>query len=904
MKKRLKVFSILLTLAFGIFNFANLKIFPTAKATYVEGYITQDTIWTLVDSPIVISKDIIVYPNATLTIEPGVKVKFGGAFSIIISGRLYANGLNKTITFTSNREQPEVGDWNTIKFNGTQKSTLTGCFIAYAKDGIHIENGDIEIEDSTVSFSQNGITMANGKLRMQNSTVSLCHRNGINATNSELIIQNTTIMENEGNGIYITGNGHTSLQLNTIIANGNGMLLTGNETSDVNISKNRISANKQNGVQIDANNHTDITIVNNIVSSNDKGFYISSPINVHLTNNSICYNEIGILYDEGSHTANYNDVYDNEMGMDVLSNATVNAEHNYWGDQSGPHHESLNPNGKGNPVGGDGVNLDFIFFLTKPNSYINVRPIANLLTDKIWVRPNEMVMFFATNSFDEGRIDRYFSDFGDGSTSGWTTLSIFTHKYSSLGTYYAKLTVMDDFGATSNTVTTTIYVQNLPQLNVNIELSDSAVQEEEQVSITVYVTNGTTAVENVTVNMFSVKRGEFTPPYGVTNASGYFITTFTAPDITEIANVRIIARATKNGIKYTDGSDHDYLEVIPFLSIQINAPKAIQSEETVQVIADVNSDKQPITNASLTISSDFGNIHPTTGSTDSNGTFSFIFTAPPTTETLNVTIRVIAAKDGYMDGVGQTVITIEPKILTVQVTAESNVTLSEAKLNVTVHVKHDIPVANANVTIIAEYGSFFTTTGLTDNYGEVTFIFTAPAVNEKYNITIAARATMPGCAEAQGQLEITVYPRTFNVEITAPTVKSEESATVLAHVTCKEDATSVADAIVRMSSSHGNFSAVTGVTDQNGYCSFIFNAPKTSLQLSAVIMANVTREGYVDGGNETTLTVTPESPAATEGGWPIITILLIVIPIAIAAIVIVLAKLGIIVISLREEEWR
>ena len=59
MKKRLKLFAILLTIVFGVFNFAS-KSSVIVNATYVEGSITQNTIWTLVDSPFVVAKDVMV----------------------------------------------------------------------------------------------------------------------------------------------------------------------------------------------------------------------------------------------------------------------------------------------------------------------------------------------------------------------------------------------------------------------------------------------------------------------------------------------------------------------------------------------------------------------------------------------------------------------------------------------------------------------------------------------------------------------------------------------------------------------------------------------------------------------------------------------------------------------------
>jgi hypothetical protein len=902
MKKQLKMLLILLTIAFSIFNFANRTSFTTVNATYVEGPITQDTIWTRVDSPFVVSKDIMVYPNATLTIESGVEVKFGGYFSLTISGRLYANGTEKTITFTSNKIQPEVGDWNAITFNGMGKSVLIGCFVAYAEDGISVENGNVELGNSTISLCQNGITVANSKLVIENSSVSLCRQSGINITNSESIVQNSLIAENQENGICITGNGQITIQKNTIMANGNGVLLTGNETSGVNISQNKISANKQNGIQIDSNNHTDVTIVNNIVSSNDKGFYVSSPINMYITNNSISYNKIGILYDDGDHKADFNDIYDNEMGMNVLLNATVNAEHNYWGDQSGPYHESLNPNGQGNPVGGDGVNLDFIFFLTKPIVIINTRPTASLQTDRILVPPNENLMFFATNSFDnDGHIDKYFFNFGDEKNSGWTTLSIVTHKYSSNGTYYANLTVMDDYGAVSNVVIVTINVQNRQPLQVRVDLSNSTIHEGEQVSITVYVTTGTAAVEDATITMFSVKDGNFTESSGLTNAAGYFVTKFIAPKVTKIASIRIIARASKD--LYADGSDYKYLEVLPFLSVQVTAnPDTIKSEGTAQVLIHVDCNGESVSNASVTILSSSGSLSSETAITNSSGSVSLVFTAPETTTFLNVNITAIATKDGYMNGMGQTIIGVDPKTLNVQITAKPNATISEANISVTVHVEYEMSyTVGANVTILAENGNFSKTTGLTDNYGNVTFIFTAPQVNEQSNINVTAKATKAGYAEDQSQLEITVNPRTFNIQITASTVESEESTNVIVNVTCKEDATPTAGAMVTILSSNGSFSITTKTTSPTGICTFIFNAPQTTAQLSITITANVTKNGYVDGGNQTAITVNPKTAPQTEGGWPITTILLIIIPIIIAVVVVILIKLKIIVISTEEE---
>ena len=381
MKKRFKLVSLIIMIIFGTFTLAWTSPSFIAYATYIEGSITQDTIWTLTDSPFVVSKNITVSAGVTLTIEPGVEIRFGGDFALIVEGTLIACGTeNKTITFTSNKDQPEAGDWISIEFKESDPSTLTYCVVEYAKNGITVVDGKVEV-------------------------------------------RNNEIAKNSENGIYITGDNQATIQNNKIKSNQNGILLTGSSTTGVSITENILMLNTQGGIQLDVEEYMDVVILNNILSANGNGFYVSGQVSTYITRNYISNNTVGIFYTRGwGHVAYYNDIYGNEYGMDITSNATVNAEYNYWGHESGPYHISLNPAGEGNPVLGDGVSLDFIFFLTAPIDYPNTPPIARLLTDKTLVPPNQAVTFIATTSSDEGRVDKYLFNFGDGTDSGWTTL--------------------------------------------------------------------------------------------------------------------------------------------------------------------------------------------------------------------------------------------------------------------------------------------------------------------------------------------------------------------------------------------------------------------------------------------------------------------------------------------------
>jgi parallel beta-helix repeat protein len=552
---------------------------PVHAQTWVEGHITADTTWTLTDSPFVVIDNVIVDANATLTIEPGVEVRFGDGFSIEVNGDLVAIGTQSDpILFTSNRiapDPPYPGAWNTIRISGegNKSAIIKNCIIRYATTGITVQSAEATLieecdisnssssgihvtAESNVTIAKNVLRFAVDGLRVQAPTVSgrtlrlsgnTAHNNTnygfqigsgsniFNLTISENMaygnrysgaymhahasIFNTTISgntayDNDGHGLYIysessifntTISGNTaydnddhglyvyetnehvydvSISENTAYSNRlDGIYLRGgywaNDFFNITISKNECFLNGGHGIEIfndgynSYNNsisenkvwandgcgislHThssrsnDFSYVKeNTVSSNQNGIR-ASRFKTVCFNNYISYNEYGVYYSSTSdNLANYNDIYSNyQYGM-YVDGSSVDAEYNFWGHSTGPHHISLNPTAEGNSANGDGINLDFIPFLTSSVGTINQRPIAVLDVDKTNPNINETVTFDSSASSDDGRIDYYFFDFGDGENSGWTPLSVVTHEYASEDTYNATLVVMDDFGVTS-----------------------------------------------------------------------------------------------------------------------------------------------------------------------------------------------------------------------------------------------------------------------------------------------------------------------------------------------------------------------------------------------------------------------------------------------------------------------
>ena len=254
---------------------------------------------------------------------------------------------------------------------------------------------------------------------------------------SNIMFSSNTVLANNKNGVYLYSYGDTQGHL-----------------YNVTLPSNIVSANSENGVLAKARDHLtefDLAMSNNTISSNhQKGIWIDGGINANLTRNSISYNTHGVFYSTSeNNSARYNDVYGNSYGINVTAGATVNATYNYWGDASGPYHESLNVNGSGNPVNGNGTDLEFRPFLTTPIGEINERPVASLISDETLVTINQTVTFDASASTDDERIDYYFFDFGDGENSSWITSPVVVHNYTSRGIYNATITVMDDLGATS-----------------------------------------------------------------------------------------------------------------------------------------------------------------------------------------------------------------------------------------------------------------------------------------------------------------------------------------------------------------------------------------------------------------------------------------------------------------------
>jgi len=280
------------------------------------------------------------------------------------------------------------------------------------------------------------------------------------------------------------------------------------------------------------------------------------------------------------------------------------------------------------------------------------------------------------------------------------------------------------------------------------------------VQITVRAMVGSTPISSANVVIIPILGGTPTPQSGSTNSEGYFISSYKAPTVSEQTNIRIIARAYRTG--NADGSAHQYLEVVPPLSADISlSSNLIKSEASVDGTVHVMYNSNPVENAIVTLASDNGGtLTPQSASTDVGGWLQFTYQAPQTFTQLSVTITATITKIGYWSGSDQAQLTVEPRILVVDVVANPTEIDSEDSASITVHVSSDgVAVANATVTVTSDVtGEFSNSTGLTDYNGDLQMMFTAPQTPNLIGITISATASMTGYVNGQNQTSLTVNP--------------------------------------------------------------------------------------------------------------------------------------------------
>ena len=123
----------------AIMSMAIINLF---SQTNFQGGIYNDTQWTKENSPYIITGDVVVFPDKTLSIQSGVEVRFNGNYFLEIRGILNSIGSDTSrIVYTSNTENPNRGEWVGIKIKNSQgaKASFEYCDFSYAQYANRVE---------------------------------------------------------------------------------------------------------------------------------------------------------------------------------------------------------------------------------------------------------------------------------------------------------------------------------------------------------------------------------------------------------------------------------------------------------------------------------------------------------------------------------------------------------------------------------------------------------------------------------------------------------------------------------------------------------------------------------------------------------------------------------------------
>lgn len=430
--------------------------------------ISENTTWTLANSPYIISGNVLVENGASLTIEPGVEVRFDGDYYIQIEGKLVAEGTeDNMITFTSNAESPAPGDWSKIRImgNADNGSSFKYCRIEYAYTAIVIDSivyyaapdisnciiqdsylNGIEyyvVGDSTVTFHKR---IDNNTILRTNDGIGMDIHFDVNSLNASLTISDNILRYNDGGIGCHSEQGEIIISHNELVDNyGSGINCHG---TNVIIEYNLIANNECPGIGLAAAEGDSYlieynTIVNNIEPTGHDDAAIGFSQH-EATTNIIFHN---------------NNIYNNSPhDMENRREIDLNVANNWWGTIESEiidqhiydYYDDFN-RGK----------LNYTPFLTepdpdapRPHEIINEPPLTPTIPGgHTSCLVNSSYTYVTTAEDPEGDQIRYGWDWdGDGAVDEWSDFMVSgsedvkQHMWTTTGIYNVKVKAVDEHG--------------------------------------------------------------------------------------------------------------------------------------------------------------------------------------------------------------------------------------------------------------------------------------------------------------------------------------------------------------------------------------------------------------------------------------------------------------------------
>ena len=167
----------------------------------------------------------------TLTIEPGVMLRFRGGGGLQVGGysgdpgALVAQGtVSEPVIFTSDQVTPSPGDWDGIYFYETTDEGTTvfeHCVVEYASYGLYIYSTSPTIKNSTITRSHyHGAYIWYCSPTIASTSILESGSQGVYIYSGSPTITGSAITENGAHGVYVSY-GEPIITDNTFTGNGN-----------------------------------------------------------------------------------------------------------------------------------------------------------------------------------------------------------------------------------------------------------------------------------------------------------------------------------------------------------------------------------------------------------------------------------------------------------------------------------------------------------------------------------------------------------------------------------------------------------------------------------------------------------------------------------------------------------
>jgi len=250
----------------------SMDVRAVPSRTDVGGPIISDTTWSLTYSPYIVVENVEVWQGVTLTIEPGVTVKFNSWKKLQVNGELVARGTaSKLITFTSNQATPAPGDWGNIEFTSTAITTTMDAEGNYVSGSV--------LQYCVVRYA--GHANARGAIDAHS-----------------LLIDHCTVQNNDAPGVYMIGTQTAPGRITQGIISGN----SGYGGGGINTGYSMVSGNTINGNSASFGGGIYAgysTVISNTISGNSTDYGDGGGIYAHdstISDNIVTGNSVSATY--------------------------------------------------------------------------------------------------------------------------------------------------------------------------------------------------------------------------------------------------------------------------------------------------------------------------------------------------------------------------------------------------------------------------------------------------------------------------------------------------------------------------------------------------------------------------------------------------------------------------------